>query len=224
MLTLIPTPIDEVHELEQTALKLLEEAIKDAKTIICVEEAKIARRRWIRWGLDREFIEKFVLYNEHTRDDLAPKLVSDMKKGYKVFLLSDCGLPAFCDPGMELVNLCHNNHIKVTASPFYNSPALALALSGISHDKFVFEGFIANDKTLRQKDLQRISKNNQTTILMDTPYRLNKLLIEIQEIMPEREVFLGIDLNKESELLVRGLSKDIKLEKMKREFIMVLGK
>jgi 16S rRNA (cytidine1402-2'-O)-methyltransferase len=223
MLTLIPTPIDEIHPLESSALNLLKNAIKNGRSIICVEEAKIARRRWIRWGLDREYIEHFKLYNEHTRDELAPELIKYMIKGYHVYLMSDCGLPAFCDPGKMLVDLCHKNKIKVSATPFYNSPALALALSGFDHEKFNFEGFISTDKIKRKEELNKISKNKQTTILMDTPYRLNKLLGEIKAIMPERDVFIGMDLNKDSELLIRDKAKNINLEKTKQEFIMILG-
>lgn len=223
MLTLIPTPIDEIHPLEGSALNLLKNAINDDKSIVCVEEAKVARRRWIRWGLDREYIEQFKLYNEHTRDKLAPELINDMKKGHHVYLMSDCGLPAFCDPGKILVDLCHKNKIKVSATAFYNSPSLALALSGFDHEKFYFEGFISTDKIKRKEDLDRISKNKLTTILMDTPYRLNRLLDEIKELMPDRDVFIGLDLNKESEKLIRDKAKNIKLEKTKQEFIMILG-
>jgi len=223
MLTLIPTPIDEVHNLEATALELLKNCIEREDTIICVEEEKIARRRWIRWGLDRNYIEKFVLYNEHTRAKLAPELLLELKRGKNVYLMSDCGLPAFCDPGLILVDLCHQHKIKVSSTPFYNSPTLALALSGFNHDKFIFEGFIAKDNTERKNDLKRIVKNKLTTIIMDTPYRLNKLVEELRNLAPNRMVFLAIDLNKEDELLRRDLLSNMKLEKQKREFILILG-
>lgn len=223
MLTLIPTPIDEVHELEHTALNLLKNAIKDPNSIICVEEAKIARRRWIRWGFDRDYIDKFVLFNEHTRSDLISDLVSKMNTGKKVYMMSDCGLPAFCDPGQRLVKACHENNIKVTSTPFYNSTILAIALSGFNHEKFIFEGFISQDKEQRSKELKRLSNNSYTTVIMDTPYRLNKLVDELKALIPNRKVFIGLDLNKEEEELIYSPLKKLKLEKQKREFVLVLG-
>jgi 16S rRNA (cytidine1402-2'-O)-methyltransferase len=223
MLTLIPTPIDEKHDLESTAKSILIKAQNNQDSIFCVEEAKIARRRWIRWGLDRNIIDKFVLFNEHTRDELTPDLIKSLKKGKNIFLMSDCGLPAFCDPGKNLVDHCHKNNIKVTSTPFYNSTILALALSGFNHDKFNFEGFLSKENNQRKKDIIRISKNKKTTIIMDTPYRLNKIIDEVKEVMPEREVFIAMDLNKDDELLIRAKAKNLQLEKSKREFILILG-
>lgn len=223
MLTLIPTPIDEIHSLEHTALEVLKNACDDNNAIFCVEEAKIARRRWIRWGLDREHIENFVLFNEHTRNELINDLVSKMKSAKKVFLMSDCGLPAFCDPGQRLVKACHENNIRVTSTPFYNSTILAVALSGFNHDKFIFEGFISQDKEQRSKELKRLTNNNYTTVIMDTPYRLNKLVDELKALIPNRKVFIGLDLNKEEEELIYAPLKNLKLEKQKREFVIVLG-
>ena len=64
-----------------------------------MEDPKPARRAWIRFGLDRKFIDNFVYYNEQTRIDILEDLVKELKSGKNVYLLSDCGLPAFCDPG-----------------------------------------------------------------------------------------------------------------------------
>lgn len=223
MLTLIPTPIDEIHPLEGVALDLLVKASEDPNSIFCVEEAKIARRRWIRWGLNRDLIDQFVLYNEHTQNDLINDLMGKMKSAKRVYLMSDCGLPAFCDPGQKLVKACHENGIKVTSTPFYNSTILAVALSGFNHNKFIFEGFLAQDKDQRSKELKRVSNNIYTTVIMDTPYRLNKLVDELTELIPNRKVFIAMDLNKKEEELIYSDLKSLKLEKQKREFILVLG-
>jgi 16S rRNA (cytidine1402-2'-O)-methyltransferase len=75
-LTLIPTPIDDVSLLESVAKDLLLKAVAD-KDIICVEELKEGRQRWLRYGLPREAIEHFVLYNEHTRTDILSDLIKN---------------------------------------------------------------------------------------------------------------------------------------------------
>jgi len=224
-LTLIPTPIDDHSPLCVVATKKLKQAVIDEDMII-VEEHKIARRRWLQYGLPREAIDHFYVYNEHTYNDVSKEVLSKLKKGKNAFLMSDCGLPAFCDPGRQLIDFCHSNHIKVTSTPFANSISLAVALSGFEHDRFVFEGFVPAKGDLRSKELKRIVKAKEMSILMDTPYRINKLVDELAQLAPGREAFLGMDLNMPEELLLRGtlgiLSKI--LPPSKREFILILRK
>jgi 16S rRNA (cytidine1402-2'-O)-methyltransferase len=223
-LILIPTPIDDVSLLEPVAKEQLLKAVASGD-IICVEELKEGRQRWLRYGLPREAIENFVLYNEHTRKDILNDLIKKLKSGKNIFMMSDCGLPAFCDPGRLLVDKCHSTGIKVTATPFANSIALAIALSGFNHDKFMFEGFVSNKSGDRTKELRRILKNPIVSILMDTPYRMKKLVDELAAINPERVVFLGIELNQVHEKLIRGPLREVSkgLPKEKKEFIIVLG-
>lgn len=220
-LTLIPTPIDNESPLEQTAFELLKKGFERGD-IIAVEEAKACRRRWIRWGLPREAVDSFELYNEHTREDLAPKLIDFLMKGKNIFLMSDCGLPAFCDPGKILVDMAHLSGIKITAAPYSNSITLALALSGYDHERFVFDGFAPRRDPERSKALKAMLARAETTIIMDTPYRLGKLLEELKSIDPNREVFIGMDLNKPEEELVRAPLNEIKPPSEKKEFVMVV--
>lgn len=223
-LTLIPTPIDDISLLEPTATQKLHSAV-DSKDLIFVEEAKAGRRRWLHYGLPREAIENFVLYNEHTFKEAGDQAVAALKSGKNVFLMSDCGLPAFCDPGRRLVERCHYSKIKVTSTPFPNSISLAIALSGFPHERFVFEGFIPVNSANRAKAIKRIMNSSDVSVLMDTPYRLKKMLEELAAIDSEREAFIGLDLNHESEELFRDkLSKlNNKIDKSKREFVLVLG-
>ncbi len=223
-LILVPTPIDDVSPLEPVAKSLLEQAV-DNGDVILVEEMKAGRRRWLRFGLPREAIEDFILYNEHTRSEATvEEIMSKLKAGKNVFLMSDCGLPAFCDPGLKLVNRCHETKIRVSATPFANSIALAVALSGYDHHRFIFEGFIPAKKDERTQALKRILKQKETSIIMDTPYRLNKLIDEMIELGSNRQFCLALDLNQDSEEILRGTPSSIKkrLKNFKREFIMVL--
>lgn len=116
-LTLIPTPIDEIHPLETTAWELLNNISGDSNSIVCIEDLKPGRRRWLRWNLPRNQVEDFVLYNEHNHKEQCIHLINELKSGKNVYLMSDGGLPAFCDPGQDLVRVCHKNKIKVTSTP-----------------------------------------------------------------------------------------------------------
>ena len=96
-LILVPTPIQEELPLEPVAqARLLEDALKP-DVMILVEEHKIGRQRWLKWGLPREAIEKFVLFNEHTQEKIQSDIIKELSNGKRVYLLSDCGLPAFED-------------------------------------------------------------------------------------------------------------------------------
>lgn len=228
ILTIVPTPISDDLPLSIKAHELLTHLnFKDE--IILVEELKNCRRRWLSFGLPREAIEYFIEFNEHTVKEKNKEIVSALKNNKNVYLMSDCGLPAFNDPGTELINLCHKNKIKVTSTPFDNSVALAIALSGLSHQPFYFAGFINVEKDKREKDLEFLLKKKETVVIMDTPYRLQRLLSELEELMNKHSVnkiiFLALDLNSKSEELYFGKPADFlkTITNFKREFVLLLG-
>lgn len=225
-LILVPTPISDETPLEPVACALLlADALKE-NVILLVEEHKVARQRWLKWGLPREAIEKFQLYNEHTSDKIKDEVIKELKGNKKVYLMSDCGLPAFCDPGQNLVDLCHKRGIKVTATPFPNSISLSVALSGFNHSRFVFCGFIPVKEPERSNWIKTELKRPEMLIWMETPYRLKKLLEDLFQAGTKREALLAMDLGSATEKLLRGpvsfLRSSIQ-EGEKREFVLVIA-
>jgi len=210
-LILIPTPLQETLPLESVALSVLQDAAKDPSTLILVEELKVGRIRWLKWGLPRESIERFVAFNEHTESESFTQMVAKLKNGARAVLMSDGGLPAFCDPGMKLVDACHLAKVRVTATPFPNSIALSLALSGFEHREFHFAGFLPAASDERKRALDQLHQKQKTTlILMDTPYRLGALLQDLAgSAFKNRRIFLASELNSEKETLFRGKPADI---------------
>jgi 16S rRNA (cytidine1402-2'-O)-methyltransferase len=230
-LTLIPTPLSEEGELEPVAFrKLATAALEDsANSVFVIEDLKPGRRRWLQFKRPRETVDSFVLYNEHTASVVARELLSALQSGKNVFLMSDGGLPAFYDPGVELVKMCHQNHIKVTSTPFCNSVVLALALSGFSHKKFWFEGFLPMDAAERSVVIKKMLTQKHTSILMDTPYRMKRVLEEFAECWGSnasgKKLFLAMDLNSETEDLKLGTPNELlgSIASMKREFVMIVS-
>lgn len=230
-LTLIPTPLSETGELEPVAFALLNKAAKEESenSIFVIEDLKPGRRRWLQFKLPRESVEGFVLYNEHTASVVSKELLGKLQSGKNVFLMSDGGLPAFYDPGVELVRLCHQNHIRVTSTPFFNSVVLALALSGFNHKKFWFEGFLPIEAADRSATLKKLLNLKDTSILMDTPYRLKRVLEELAEVWAvcshSKKVFVAMDLNSDTEELRLGSPKDLlnAISNFKREFVIVIS-
>ena len=230
-LILIPTPISESGRLEPVAFEILNKASTTDfdKSIFAIEDLKPGRKRWLDFGLPRSVVDHFILYNEHTAGEVSLELLSKLKQGFSVYLMSDGGLPAFYDPGVELVKLCHQNNITVTSTPFCNSIALAIALSGFNHKKFWFEGFLPLDKDDRKKIIEKCISNSHVSIVMDTPYRLKRLLEEIVEVSKEarnkKKLFLAMDLNSPTEKLLIGSALEMlgSIEDFKREFILIFS-
>jgi len=225
-LTLIPTPISEDLPLEPVALeKLRADGLSDDVGLL-VEEHKVARQRWLKWGLPREAIDRFELYNEHTQVERIPALIAEMKRGKRFYLMSDAGLPAFCDPGQKLVSACHDAGLQVTATPFPNSIALAVALSGFEHREFHFAGFLPANADERKSALERLSRIPQTLIVMDTPYRMQALLKDLEaSALKRRSMFVACELNQPTEQLYRGSISELRaqLESAgKKEFILLV--
>jgi 16S rRNA (cytidine1402-2'-O)-methyltransferase len=210
-LILVPTPIQEDHPLETVAKELL---LAD-----CMKEDVLVL-------VPREAIEKFILFNEHSQEKIQNDIIKELKNNKKVYLLSDCGLPAFCDPGQLLVDACHRQKIKVTATPYPNSISLAVALSGFSHSRFIFSGFVPVKEPERTDWMKKEFKSPETLIWMETPYRLKKLLEEMGKLALDREIFLGCDLGGKDEALFRGSVQSVLKsvgEQDKREFVLVIA-
>ena len=228
-LILIPTPLADDTPLESVAYDLLQQAALSHResSVFVIEDLKPGRKRWLSFKLPRDIVESFKLYNEHTTKVIVPELLEDLKNGKDVYLMSDGGLPAFYDPGVELVNLCHNNKIKVTATPFPNSVALALALSGFSHKKFWFEGFLPLESEERIKTLKDLYSMKHTAVLMDTPYRLKRVLEECRDVQGKsgKRLFLAMDLGSPSEECLRGTPVELlsSITELRREFVLVIS-
>ena len=189
-LTLIPTPLDIKNIPHPQVLELLKTCDQ-----VVVEEHKDARRRWLAWGLPRETIENFILHNEHTAKTQVPELIKLLQAGKHLCLFSDGGMPAFMDPGKSLVRACHKQGIKVTSAPFDNSVVLALALSGMDHEEFYFCGILPREREKRLAKLKELCRSRATTVFLDTPYRLERPLGELDSCLPEGKLlFMAMDL------------------------------
>ncbi|RZF20525.1 MULTISPECIES: SAM-dependent methyltransferase [Halobacteriovorax] len=224
-LYLIATPIDEVNPLESEAKALMLKACDDAdNSLFLIEDLKPCRRRWIRFGLDRSFIDDFILFNEHTQRDIEQDIITQIQNGKNAYLMSDGGLPAFCDPGQKLVKKCHELGIRVTCTPHSNSISLAVALSGIDCSNFTFAGFPPRKPDERKNYLTNLKKVKMPKVLMDTPYRLTRLIEESLEVFGDTTAFIGMELNGEEEELLYGkLSKLLKkVNGLKKEFILII--
>ncbi|MEK6555247.1 MAG: SAM-dependent methyltransferase, partial [Bdellovibrionota bacterium] len=146
-------------------------------------------------GLEQKEIYEL---NEHTRDKDLIELV-ELCRQHKVAFVSDCGTPNFCDPGFQLIARLRREKIPVQALPGPSSLALIISLSSEKIESFVFVGFLPAEREKRSARLKNLATEKRSIVLMETPYRIGKLLAELAEVMPSRRALLGLDLTLETE-------------------------
>lgn len=215
MLHIVATPIGEAHEISQRALDVL----REAEIIIC-ESTKEASKLLRQFGITGKTFE---LLNEHTtKEDLLSLVPLCAEK--KVALVSDCGTPGFCDPGADLIGLCRQKGIEVKSVLGPSALMGLLSLCGERIDEFVFRGFLPAETEARKKALKELTKEKRAVILMDTPYRLKKILQDMKENFPQRKMLMVMNLSQESEISLEGTIEQIikKNPHDKAEFMLML--
>ncbi len=143
-------------------------------------------------------------YHEHNKKEKGLQLISKLKSGINIALVSDAGMPAISDPGEDLVTLCIQNNIEFTVIPSATAFATALVLSGISSKNFSFEGFLSAKKTERIAQLERLKKDIRTLIFYEAPHKLLKTLADMLEVFGDRKIAVCRELTKKFEEVLRN--------------------
>lgn len=212
-LSLVATPIGNIDDITLRALKTLKEA-----EVIIGEEYREMTTLLKKLDIPKPQLERL---NEHSDPEEVQELLK-LCKEKKVALISDCGTPGFCDPGADLVQLCRKNHVEIIPVPGASSLMTLLSISGRKTKDFYFRGFLPAKKEEREKAVKETCKDPRPQILMDTPYRLKKLLSELAQTAPKRRAVIGIDMTSAEEQYIEGSLKELqqKLDGQKAEFVL----
>ncbi|MCM1184789.1 MAG: 16S rRNA (cytidine(1402)-2'-O)-methyltransferase [Roseburia sp.] len=141
-------------------------------------------------------------YHEYNKVEKAAYLVSRMREGKNVALVTDAGTPAISDPGEVLVAMCHEAGITVTSLPGAAACITALTLSGLSTRRFCFEGFLPADKKEKRDILEALKTEPRTIILYEAPHHLVRTLEELYAALGDRRVTLCRELTKRFETVL----------------------
>ena len=185
VLYIVSTPIGNEDDISLRALKVL----KKVDTVICEEEkigALLAKRHNFSANLEQ--------LNEHNEDEYAPQLIERLQNGETFALISDAGTPIFADPGRYFLNLALDANINIVVVPGPSSIMTALVRSGFTSDVFTCAGFLSRTTEDRLMEMQALSLEPRTTVLLETPYRLKPLLDAAAKVMPERKAYIGCNL------------------------------
>ena len=191
VLYLVGTPIGNLNDISSRAINILRNV-----SLIACEDTRHTKKIMSRF----EIKNRLISFNKHNSLSKIPKIVNDLKEGKSVALVSDAGMPSICDPGEDLVRNVRKNSFDIICIPGPCAALTALVSSGFPTSKFIFEGFLPKKKVEREKILSEISKNQKTTIIFESPHRLNKLLSELREHCGgQREINVSRELTKKFE-------------------------
>ncbi|MFN5621424.1 MAG: SAM-dependent methyltransferase [Flavobacteriales bacterium] len=160
----------------------LQQVCSSIETFI-VEEIKSARRLLRQTGVSRPLEElTFLSLNEHTKSNDVQELIQPLLEGKTVGLISEAGVPCVADPGSSVVELAHEQGIKVVPLVGPSSILLALMASGFNGQQFTFNGYLPRERSERSRkirQLEQLALSGVTQIFMDAPYRNNQVLEDL---------------------------------------------
>lgn len=194
-LCLVPTPIGNLSDISPRARRALADA-----DFIAAEDTRVALRLLNHLGLKKPLVS----YYEHNKEGSGPKIVARILTGQRCALVSDAGSPAISDPGEDLVRLCAEAGIPVTAIPGPCAAITALSISGLPTGRFCFEGFLSTNKKSRQAHLDGLRSETRTMIFYEAPHKLTATLADLSAVFgAERRISLCRELTKLHEEVLR---------------------
>ena len=216
-LYIVSTPIGNLKDITLRAI----ETLKEVDFIIC-EDTRVTSVLLKHYDIHKEL----VLMNARTETKKIPYLIERINNVEKCALVSDAGTPAISDPGVRLISEAIKNGIEIISIPGVSALITALTISGLPSDSFFFEGFLPLKKGRKTK-IKELSEEERTIVLYESTYRMEKLIKELNEIMPERYIVICRELTKKFEEIRRGFPKEL-LETFnesinKGEFVVVIA-
>ncbi|MGB9697666.1 MAG: 16S rRNA (cytidine(1402)-2'-O)-methyltransferase [Ignavibacteria bacterium] len=194
-LNIVTTPIGNYADITLRAI----DSLRNCDYIVC-EEIKTAKQLLGFFQIQKELKE----LNEHNQNQATQEVLHDLINGCSISLISDCGTPAFADPGIPLIRQANEYGVKVDFVHGANSVFAALSICGFDISRFRFIGFLSPKKDKRRQQLYKLKTISETFVILDTPYRLPNVLSDISEHFPRRRVFFALDITTQKEQFFRG--------------------
>lgn len=195
VLYLVATPIGNLSDISERALKVLSEV-----DFVAAEDTRNTGLMLSRFGISKPMVSYF----EHNKRERGGQIASRLENGESCALVTDAGTPAISDPGEDIVRLCAERGITVTSIPGCCAAITALTLSGIDTRRFCFEGFLSANKGERRERLSELENEKRTMIFYEAPHKLKTTLSDLMKYFGEdRQIALCRELTKLNEEVSR---------------------
>lgn len=217
-LYLVATPIGNLEDISLRALRILKEV-----DLIACEDTRQSKKLLARYDIHKPLES----YHEHNEAARATELLSRLRAGAKIALVSDAGTPLVSDPGHRLVSLCADNKIPVVPIPGPSALTTALVGSGMDVSQFVFIGFLPARSGERRRELQALAADPRTLVFYEAPHRLALMLEDALEILGDRDAVIARELTKLHEEFRRGrlseLANELRSRAPRGEITVIVG-
>jgi 16S rRNA (cytidine1402-2'-O)-methyltransferase len=213
----VATPIGNLGDISLRAL-----AVLAAADVIFAEDTRHTRRLLSRYGIEVPLSS----YHDHNKTQVVPVIVSRLKGGDKVAVVSDAGMPCISDPGFTLVRSLLAEDLPWTVIPGPSSTVTALVLAGFSPDRFLYLGYAPRKKGQRRKFLEDALLEPGSVLIFESCHRIRSTLEILAELVPERMMAVVREITKIHEEALRGTAAEL-LEimtgpRLKGELVIVL--
>ncbi|OAN49315.1 rRNA (cytidine-2'-O-)-methyltransferase [Paramagnetospirillum marisnigri] len=192
---LVATPIGNLRDISLRALDVLAHA-----DLVACEDTRVTGKLLRLLGLKAPLTP----YHDHNAELARPALMARLAQGEVVALVSDAGTPLVSDPGFRLVAACIEAGIAVTAIPGASATLMALQLSGLPADRFLFGGFLPAKAVARRAALKELESVPASLIFYESPHRVAESLADMVQVLGERQAAVARELTKMHEEVVRG--------------------
>jgi 16S rRNA (cytidine1402-2'-O)-methyltransferase len=217
-LYIVSTPIGNREDITLRALRILKEV-----DLIAAEDTRHTGLLLRHFGIQTP-LSSYFEGNELRKRDL---ILSRLKQGDRVALVSDAGTPGISDPGFRLIQLVMENQIPIVPIPGPSAVITALSVSGLPTDAFLFKGFLPHKSKKRRGLLEQLEEVRETIIFYESPHRIIETLKDISDILGDREIVLARELTKMYEEVLRGRVSEIRNQiagrMMKGEITLVIS-
>ncbi len=186
-LVLVGTPIGNLSDFSPRALEALETC-----DFVAAEDTRVTMKLLTHFGVKKPLVS----YHEHNKYERGAAICDRIAAGETAVLVTDAGMPAISDPGEDLVALCHERQIPVTAVPGPTAVATALALSGLPVGRFTFEGFLSTTNRTRREHLESLKTERRTMVFYEAPHKLTGTLQDLLAAFGDRRMAVVRELTK----------------------------
>lgn len=217
-LYIVPTPIGNLEDITIRALRILKEV-----DLVLAEDTRQTLKLFQYYQIQKPLQS----YHQHNEHKVFQNLVSELKSGKQIALVSDAGTPGISDPGFLIIRECVKEGIAVDCLPGATAFVPALVKSGLPCDSFCFEGFLPEKKG-RQTMLKKLAEEERTVVFYESPHRILKTIAQLIEFFgTDRQASISRELTKVFEETVNGSLQQI-LEHftngtIKGEFVIVIA-
>jgi 16S rRNA (cytidine1402-2'-O)-methyltransferase len=194
-LYLVATPIGNLADITLRALAVLQ----GADRIFC-EDTRVTRKLLARYAISTSL----AAYHDHNAEEVRPAILAALRRGERVALVSDAGTPLISDPGYKLVRAAIAEGLPVTAVPGASAAVIALILSGLPPDAFLFAGFLPPRQAARRRTLERWVAVEASLVFFESTPRLVETLSDMTAVLGNRPAAVARELTKLHEEVRRG--------------------